>query len=306
MRQRQLFIASCLTALFISPVATRGHSFLGSLRDDLGLGRGILGAGLGGLGFGDNGFHLDVGRFHLHVGGFGGIGGGAIFDFVETRFEDKFATLQTKYDDGVANTTDYYSTSDYTDLLGDVQKLSDRHSVFIDRVQTTSDWLGTSINYLNDEKSNLEDLLAKYQADTSLSAARLERLTNWITTAEDRIMLRVDTLTQKQTALDAKLATYTAFGTTISDYLATITTAGGGTTPSAASVSSVASLTAAQPAQAVASSWTSVASQTVCELVSSGGATPSIGAVPEPAAWGLAVLSLLAAASRATKRLTQS
>ena len=52
-----------------------------------------------------------------------------------------------------------------------------------------------------------------------LSETRLERIVDWITSAQDMLSLRIDLLTYKQTTLEENLTTYTTFQTDLTSYL---------------------------------------------------------------------------------------
>jgi hypothetical protein len=118
----------------------------------------------------------------------------------------------------------------------------------------------------------------------------LERLTDWITRAQDFLTLKIDWLTEKQTTLSENLPTYTAFGEEITTFLDTIIAAGGG--ESSETEEAETTVTATAIAATALTATTSAA-----ELASS---LPA--AVPEPGTVALAILALLAAIPRRSVR----
>ena len=236
--------------------------------------------GFGGFGWGGGGFGGDRG-----FGGFGGFGDFSLGAFdverAQTRFEDQLDALQTKYDDGVANTEDFYTSSLYESIVSRTERLDDRYGLFVSGVERSIDRITDIISTTNDDITYFNDLLADYQADTSLSATRLERIEAWITRMTDRLTDRVDSLTEKQTTLQTNLPTYQGFQLDIDAFLADIQAAGGGTTDG--TDSSVVSLTSALTMSAVGSS------AAACEAANGAlGATEA----PEPGALSLLLLGL--------------
>jgi hypothetical protein len=203
------------------------------------------GGGFGGFGnFG--GFGFGFGGGHSDFGGFGGFGGDFGLGFsdaerTQTRFESQFDALQTKYDDGVANVTDFFTTTQYDNIVSKTEILDDRYGLFVSSVQRSVDRITDLIATTNDDITYFNNLLADYQADTSLSATRLDRIETWIGRITDRLSTRVDSLTDKQTTLQTNLPTYQTFQTTVDTFLSDIQAAGAGT--SGGSTSSAVSLT---------------------------------------------------------------
>jgi hypothetical protein len=109
-------------------------------------------------------------------------------------------------------------------------------------VTRSIDRISSLISNTNDDIAYFNDLLADYQADTSLSTTRLDRIEAWIGRITDRLTARVDTLTDKQTTLQTNLPTYQAFQTDLDTFLSDIQAAGdarsSGTTSSALSLTS--------------------------------------------------------------------
>jgi hypothetical protein len=202
--------------LFVSPAAAHEGG-------DRGFG---LFGDLGGLDFG--GFGL--GERH---GGFGGFGFGSLSsnfaDRLQTRFENQFDTLKTQYNDGVAGSTDFFNSSPYDTIVNKTQRLDDRYGLFVDTVQNSIDLIPSLISNTNDDISFYNNLLADYQADTSISAAKLDRIELVINHITDRLTSLVDSLTTTQSTLQTSLPTYQSFQTDISTFLSDIQTAGGTT-----------------------------------------------------------------------------
>ena len=140
-----------------------------------------------------------LGRFGFwgHNGGFDGLGGGFAFGFydaerVQTRFENRFEDLMTKYDEGVAGTADFFTTTEYDHIVDKTELLTDRYGLFLSGVERNVDRLGDIISIANDDLTYYNDLLADYQADDSLSPERLARIERWITRVTDRIDTKID------------------------------------------------------------------------------------------------------------------
>ena len=172
-------------------------------------------SGGGGMGGG----HRHGGRGH----------GGLDVDVIQNRFEDQLADIMTAYDEGVAGNEDYYSSDDYTDLVGETEWLVDSYDWFLTSVERTIEHIDDYIASANEDLTFYGELLAEYEARDDLSATRLERIVNWITSAQDMLTLRIETLTYKQTTLEENLSSYTTFQTDLTSYLDEIVAAGGGT-----------------------------------------------------------------------------
>jgi hypothetical protein len=252
--------------------------------EDHGRGFGLFG-GLGGLDFGG----LALGEHHGRFGGLGFLGGDFGFgslsstfvDRLQTRFENQFDTLKTQYDNGVAGSTDFFNSSQYDMIVNRTQRLDDRYGLFVDAVQNSIDRIPDLISNTNDDITFFNNLLADYQADTSISPAKLDRIELVINHITDRLNSRVDSLTSTQTTLQTKLPTYQSFQTDISTFLSDIQTAGGttsGTTSGLMANGSSMFVKGALSADTVSSA-------------SSGALSPT--EVPEPAT---AVLGLIASA----------
>jgi hypothetical protein len=249
--------------------------------------------GFGGFGFLGGGF----GDRHFGFGGFDGFGGFAgdfglgFFnaDNIQTRFENRFDSLKTQYDDGVAGGTDFFTSTTYDNIVNKTQSLSDRYDFFVSGVDHSITRLGDFISTANDDVTFYNDLLANYQADTSISAARLDRIELWINHITDRLNTKIDTLTQQQTTLQTNLPTYQMFQTDLSTFLSDIEAAGGG--GSSGSSSSLTSL--------ASSALTTSVTQSSGSLSPSSSLALSSTAVPEPS---IAALMLLASAVIAAVR----
>jgi hypothetical protein len=217
--------------------------------------------------------------------GFGGDFGLGIFnvDRIQTRFEDRVDSLKTQYDDGVAGGADFFMSTEYDRIVDKTESLSDRYDWFVGGVEHSIDRLGDFISMANDDVTFFNDLLMMYQADDSISPARLERIEMWINRATDRLDMKIDTLTEKQTTLQTNLPTYQMFQTDLSMFLSDIVAAGtGGSSASTLSLTSLASSAVTMPV-----------TESSGALSASGSLALSSAAVPEPA---LAALMLLGGA----------
>lgn len=204
------------------------------------------GWGLGGLGLGWGRHHtegpwehgLDLGEFHLGHLGFGMGWGLGWFDpeLLQTKFSDRFDSLQTQYDDGVANVTDFYTTDEYDCIVHKTELLSDHYDWFVGGVEKSITRLDDVISMANDDLTYFNDLLANYQGDDSIPPKRLERIELWIGHITDRITQKVDTLTEKQTTLETNLPTYQTFQTDLETFLTDIVAAGNGGSGSAMAI----------------------------------------------------------------------
>src|SRR6476620_5959125 len=93
------------------------------------------------------------------VGGMGewiGFGLGLGFNSYDTgrqqaRFQQRFDTLQTQYDNGVSDITDFYTSDTYTGIVDRTQSLVDRYGLFLSSVQHSADRLTDIINIANDD-----------------------------------------------------------------------------------------------------------------------------------------------------------
>jgi hypothetical protein len=169
------------------------------------------------------------------IGGFGGFGGDFGFGFFDAeraqdRFADQFDTLQTKYNDGVANDADFLTSTAYDRIVSRTERLDDTYGLFVSSVERSIDRITDLIGTTNDDITYFNGLLADYQADTSLSTTRLDRIEAWITRITDRLNARVDSLTGKQSTLQTNLPSYQTFQTTIDSFLTDILGAGTGST----------------------------------------------------------------------------
>jgi hypothetical protein len=250
----------------------------------------------GGLGFGGFGLGDHFGWF----GGLGGFGGGFGFGFnnvdsIQTRFQDQFDSLKSKYDDGVANTTDFYTSSDYTKILDKTQLLTDRYDLFVTDVQHQIDRIPDLITLANDDLTYYNDLLTSYQSDTSIPSDKLDRIEAWINRTIDRVNNRIDTLNNQQSTLQTSLPTYQSFQTDLTTFLSDITAAGGGTSGGATTGTSSSLLEAVH-----SSNLSTVVVGSTAASCNTMPAPLSPASVPEPASAMLVVLALGAiAASRA-------
>jgi hypothetical protein len=257
--------------LLVTPVRAHGDGGrFGGLRD------------FGGLGFG-----LGLSGGHRGFGGFGPFSGDYGFGFfnadsAQTRFENQFASLTTRYDDGVANTTDFFTTDTYGNIVSKTERLDDRYGLFVTSVQHGIDTLGNLISQTNDDITFYNQLLTNYQSDTSISSTRLDRIELVINHVLDRLDSRVTSLTDKQTTLQTNLPTYQSFQTDLDKFLSDIQAAGTGS--SDASASSVVSLLKASAGSGFTTAMLS-SDMASCAASSGSGLTPA--ATPEP---GTAVL----------------
>ncbi len=247
--------------------------------------------GFGGLGVGDWGWGW-TGDHHQGFDGLGfGFGLGLGFfdaDRIQTRFENRFDSLMTQYNDGVAGSSDFFTSTEYDNIVGKTQTLDDRYGLFVSGVEHSIDRLDSIITFANDDVTFFNDLLAKYQADDSLSAARLDRITMWINHITDRLDSKITSLTEKQSTLQTNLPTYQSFQTDVSTFLSDIVAAGGGT--SGGTSSSLKSLV----------SSALIASDNEAAMFAAGSASLlSPSSVPEPS---LAALTLLASGGLLTLR----
>jgi hypothetical protein len=233
--------------------------------------------GGGGMGGG----HRPGGRGH----------GGLDVDAVQNRFEDQLADIMSAYDEGVAGSEDYYSTDDYTDLIGETEWLVDSYDWFLTSVERTIEHIDDYIANANDELTFYDELLAKYEARDDLSETRLERIVDWITSAQDMLSLRIDLLTYKQTTLEENLTTYTTFQTDLTSYLDEIVAAGGGTATMGDGTDDA---DAARQALALTSMGG-------CSALGDGAVT-AVTAVPEPSAAASLLTIAAASAWRAYRR----
>jgi MYXO-CTERM domain-containing protein len=234
-------------------------------------------SGGGGMGGG----HRHGGRGH----------GGLDVDAIQNRFEDQLADIMTAYDEGVADSEDYYSSDDYADLVGETEWLVDSYDWFLTSVERTIEHIDDYIASANEDLTFYGELLAEYEARDDLSETRLERIVDWITSAQDMLTLRIETLTYKQTTLEENLSTYTTFQTDLTSYLDEIVAAGGGTVTTGDETDD-----ADAALQALA-----LTGMGDCSLVSEGTAT-AVTAVPEPSAAAGLVAIAAAAGLRAYRR----
>jgi hypothetical protein len=246
-------------------------------------------AGLFGFGHDRGGFDFDLGLGRHEKFGWGGLAlGFGFFDpeRLQSRFDSRFEDLQANYDEGVANTEDFFSTDDYTDIVDGTERLSDKYELFVSGVDRSIDRLGNFIDIANDDLTYYNDLLADFQARDDLSESRLERIEAWITRITDRLTDKIDLLTEKQTTLSDNLPTYQAFQTDIDAFLADIIAAGGGATETTSDVAMA----------SIAASMFTVDEVTTAAVDSSIGVSAaaelSPSTVPEPAALALGFLAV--------------
>lgn len=199
--------------------------------------------------------------------------GGLDADSIQDRFEDRLADIQSDYDDGVASGTSYYDSDDYADVVDQTERLVDRYDWFLTGVERTIGHIDDYIARANEDLTFYGELLTKYEARDDLSETRLARIVDWITSAQDMLTLRIETLTYKQTTLEENLATFTTFQADLTSYFDEIVGAGGGTVTTGDGTDD-----ASAALQALA--LTDMGS---CTAAFSG-ATPSVTAVPEPSA----------------------
>ncbi len=169
-------------------------------------------------------------------GGFGADFGGRGFDFesIQTRFETKFTNLMGDYDTGLADTTDFYTSEDYMDIVSRMERLTERYDSFVLRSESYLDSLGGLITNVTGRQTYYDELLASYQARTDISATRLAKITTQIGSIQTKLDNKLTFLTDQQTSLTTLLPTYTVYQTTLGAYLEEIIAAGGGTTETTA------------------------------------------------------------------------
>jgi hypothetical protein len=249
---------------------------------------GQLGFGLGGLGLGG------------HHGGFGHGGGLGSFGLdterIQTRFEDKFADLQSDYDTGVEEIEDFYSSDDYTDVVDGVERLVDRYDLFLSGVERSIERLGDFIEIATDDLAFYDDLIAEYEARDDLSEQRLERILDRLTNFQEHLTTKIDFLTEKQTSLSDSLPTFQTFSGDLSTYLTDIISAGAGTTDDSSNETASAAL-ASMALRSMAPPL--AAEESFCEVPSE---MLEATAAPEPAAM---LLSLMAASIFVLRRPTR-
>lgn len=247
--------------------------------------------GGGGLGlFGDFGvFWFGGWEYGGNHGGFYGLGLGFPLGFydperAQARFENRFDSLMTQYDEGVAGSSDFFMSTEYDHIVDKTELLTDRYGLFLSGVERNVDRLGDIISIANDDLTYYNNLLADNQADDSLSPERLARIEQWIMRVTDRIDTKVDFLTDKQTTLQTNLPTYQSFQTELSTFLSDIVAAGGGTTDgTTSSLMALVDSSKSLSPLAVMDSAT-----TLCDPSGLGLTT---AAVPEPAAATLIMLA---------------
>jgi hypothetical protein len=236
--------------------------------------------------FGLGSFSFRIGHGGPFDGGVFGAGlfGGFGTEFLQSRFEDRFSDLQAEYDEGVANIDDFYSSEDYGDVVDDAERLVDRYDWFVTGVERSIDHLDGAVERANESLTFYSDLLAKYQARDDLSEKRLARIEDYLTGIQDIISLKIDVLTDRQTALQENLVGYQEFQTGLTDYLDQIVAAGSGSNDDATEESALTVISASTAAVQARNLATGVASPV----------TPRSAATPtaEPATASLALLSL--------------
>jgi hypothetical protein len=198
---------------------------------------GHFGFGRGGPGLG--GRHHEFGGGDLFSGDLFGRSG---FDTErqQTRFETRFDSLQADYDTGLADIEDFFSSDEYASVVDGVEHLTDRYGLFLSGVERSIDRLGDFIAIANDDLTYYDDLLADYQAREDLSAERLERIVNHLTSIQERLTTKVDFLTEKQSTLSENFASYQTFSGDLSTYLSDIVAASSGTLDTAAALAATA------------------------------------------------------------------
>jgi len=251
------------------------------------------GLGFDGLGFGDHfgGF----GRFNFGDFGWLGLGlGSSSADRLQTRFTDQFDALKTQYDNGVANNTDFFTTDTYDRIVNKTQRLDDRYMTFVDAVQSTIDRIPDLVSLTNDNIDFYNNLLADYQADTSIPSAKLDRIELVINHITDRLNSRIESLNNTESTLQANLSTYQTTESDISKFLSDIQAAGGGTSGVSTSPSLVSLTNTLKSAQA------ETANVITSSEISTSDLTPS--SVPEPSSLLLLLSGVGAFSVLATRR----
>lgn len=256
-----------------------GTGFLGRILD-----RGVLddifdGGLLGGV--------FDGGNFD------GGILGGIGSEWRHGRFENQFTQIQTAYDGGVQNTPNFYATDDYADLVDDTEQLIQRYDNFVTGVDRSVDRMGDLIDKTNERITRLDDLLVDFQERENLSEARLERIENLITGAQDLLTMKVNFLTETQSTLEERLGNYQAFQTDLTEYLDEIVDAG-----DQQDASVLAALSSSEASTALAAVAAGHAS-----AVAANSSTAVAAAVPEPTSLAGAAIALAAICGAARRRV---
>jgi MYXO-CTERM domain-containing protein len=250
--------------------------------------------GPGGLGLG--GHHGEFGGGGFGGGGGVGLGGGLNAEAMQTRFETKFADLQTEYDTGLADIEGFYSSDEYTDVVDGVETLTERYDWFLTGVERTIERLGDFISMATEDLTFYEELLAKYEADEDISEERLERLTTRLTDIQDMLTIKIDYLTDKQTTLSDNFGSYQTFSDDLATYLADITAAGGDTADETTEVTSALSLLSSLPLMALASADDQVS---FCDVPQE---PVEASAAPEPSTILTCLLALGLIAARRPRR----
>ena len=145
-------------------------------------------------------------------------------------FESRFDGLVEKYDGLVAEDPDFLESEDYTDILGYVERLVDRHDSFLVRQETAIDWLGTSIDQTNDHILHYDGLIEEYSARDDLSETVLQGILDCLTWKQEWLSMRVDDLVTRQETLELEHADDLAFHDELMAYFDEISMAGGSST----------------------------------------------------------------------------
>ena len=240
-------------------------------------------------------YGFDQGRFGHH--GFGGLDlyrgwGDFSTDRLQTRFENTFDDLMTDYDTGLSEVEDFYSSDEYADVVDGVEHLVNKYDLFLSGVERSVERLDDIIAIANDDLDFYTELLADYESRDDLSDDWLDRIVMRLTRMQDRLTIRIDALTEKQTTLSDNLASYQTFSTDLSNYLSEIVSAGGGVTDSGDMVAEI--ISASTPIAAIAALTTpsTLLEETTC--VDSLQSVATGTTLPEPATGILVALTSVA------------
>ena len=245
---------------------------------------------------------LDLGfRWGLHGPGFGSVHGwrgdrhggfGLSPESWQTRFDDRFEHIMAEYDQGLAEVADFFASDEYGDVLDDTEKLVERHDLYLERIELSTELIDEAITAANEDLLRYEDLLAEYETRDDLSESTIERLESRLTHLIDHTTERVERLTEKQTSLDVLLEGEIAFNDSLVAYLGEITAAsldgevdpGGG--------------------EATDQGDEDVASMAFSAVVAPAVVAATVTAAPEPSAGGLLTMLVLLLAIDGRSRRT--
>jgi hypothetical protein len=253
--------------------------------------------------------HHEFGGFGFERGGFGHYGFGGMYygggsfnsDQLQTRFEDKFDNLMSDYNTGLADIEDFYNSDQYTNVVDGMQHLVDRYDLFLSGVERSVNRLDDILAIANDDLDYYTNLLADYQSRDDLSNDWLNRIIARLSRMQDRLTMKIDSLTEKQSTFSTNLDSYQMFSTDLSNYLSEIIAAGGGTTDGGDSMAAI--LAASSPMAAATTPPISATLLDDATCVEVPQAVTTGTTAPEPGAGGMIALALSMFALRRSSRL---